>query len=449
MHSSRAGDIVYLDALGTPMIILGSHEASIDLLEKRSSIYSDRHLALMAQITGFGWLFSMMAYGPQWRKTRSAFHQCMNLAAIPRFRPVQELETKKYLLKLLRDPSGFAEHGRHLIGAIIMRVAYGIDVEEEGNHKYVKIAEDAMDVFNVVFQPGRYLVQTIPSLRHIPSWFPGVKFKRDFARWIPIQSILITRYLWSQRGGHAHESIASILLDRVEDKNKDEMDTAKRAAAAAYIAGADTTLSTLSTFLAAMASHPEAQKCAQKELSRVIGSDRLPTLADKEDLPYVMAIVKECMRWRSVVPLAVPHFSIEEDVYMGYRIPKGSIVLSNIWSYSRDERYYPDPEAFRPERFLTEERKLDSTVLNPSHFVFGYGRRICPGRHFAEASLFMILSSVLHVFNIRPPLDKERRPLQLEVKMTNGVVSYPEAFDCIITPRSASTEALIRSSCSD
>ncbi|TBU42969.1 cytochrome P450, partial [Dichomitus squalens] len=319
----------------------------------------------------FSILWHYFIYDQQWRKTRSAFHQCMNLAAIPRFRPVQELETKKYLLKLLRDPSGFAEHGRHLIGAIIMRVAYGIDVEEEGNHKYVKIAEDAMDVFNVVFQPGRYLVQTIPSLRHIPSWFPGVKFKRDFARWIPVVEELRDAP-WEattniERGGHAHESIASILLDRVEDKNKDEMDTAKRAAAAACIAGADTTLSTLSTFLAAMASHPEAQKCAQKELSRVIGSDRLPTLADKEDLPYVMAIVKECMRWRSVVPLAVPHFSIEEDVYMGYRIPKGSIVLSNIWSYSRDERYYPDPEAFRPERFLTEERKLDSTVLNPSH----------------------------------------------------------------------------------
>lgn len=80
-----------------------------------------------------------------------------------------------------------------------------------------------------------------------------------------------------------------------------------------------------------MASHPEVQKRAQEELDAFVGPDRLPTVEDKPGLPYVTALVKECFRWRSVVPLAVPHLSTEEDEYNGYRIPKGSIVVANTW----------------------------------------------------------------------------------------------------------------------
>ncbi len=113
------------------------------------------------------------------------------------------------------------------------------------------------------------------------------------------------------------------------------------------------------------------------------------------------------------------------------------------WShraYSRDTRYYPDPETFQPERFLLESGELNPDVLDPAEMAFGYGRRsvrppaanafpdtqyrICPGRHFAEASLFTIIASVLHTFDISAPLDRDGNPVKLDVKMTNGVVSY-------------------------
>ena len=80
-----------------------------------------------------------------------------------------------------------------------------------------------------------------------------------------------------------------------------------------------------------MASYPEVQKRAQDELDLAIGPGRLPTMDDKQSLPYVSAILKECLRWRSVVPLSIPHLSTEEDEYKGYRIPRGSVVVSNTW----------------------------------------------------------------------------------------------------------------------
>ena len=91
------------------------------------------------------------------------------------------------------------------------------------------------------------------------------------------------------------------------------------------------TLSTLRTFFAAMAANPDVQKRAQEELDSVIGLGRLPTLEDKPSLPYISALIKECLRWRSVVPLSVPHVLTEDDEYKGYYLPKGSLVISNIW----------------------------------------------------------------------------------------------------------------------
>ena len=80
-----------------------------------------------------------------------------------------------------------------------------------------------------------------------------------------------------------------------------------------------------------MAANPDVQKKAQAELDAVIGTSRLPEFSDEDSLPYIRALIKELLRWRSVVPLAIPHCSVEEDQYRGYRIPKGSIVIANVW----------------------------------------------------------------------------------------------------------------------
>ena len=80
-----------------------------------------------------------------------------------------------------------------------------------------------------------------------------------------------------------------------------------------------------------MTMFPDVQKKAHEELMAVVGPNRLPEYEDEPSLPYLRAVVKECLRWRSVVPLGIPHRALEEDEYRGFRIPKGSIVISNIW----------------------------------------------------------------------------------------------------------------------
>jgi cytochrome P450 len=86
------------------------------------------------------------------------------------------------------------------------------------------------------------------------------------------------------------------------------------------------------TFFLAMMVFPDVQKRAQDEIDRVIANGRLPKTADRERLPYIEAIMKETHRWHQVLPMCVPHMSVQEDICgLGYRIPKGAVLLPNNW----------------------------------------------------------------------------------------------------------------------
>ena len=140
--------------------------------------------------------------------------------------------------------------------------------------------------------------------------------------------------------------------------------------------------------------HPDVQEKAQQELDEVIGSNRLPVFADRASLPYVDAILRECLRWQPVAPIGVAHKPVTDDEYRGYLIPKDAIVMVNQW-YTRhqsltpsgsslgfssirallhDPETYPDPESFIPDRFI-ENGKLNPNVKDPKTIVFGFGRR--------------------------------------------------------------------------
>lgn len=80
-----------------------------------------------------------------------------------------------------------------------------------------------------------------------------------------------------------------------------------------------------------MALFPEAQAKAQAEIDSVIDTERLPTVGDRSQLPYVHALVLEVLRWAATVPSGIPHAATEDNIHSGYLIPKGSIVIPNIW----------------------------------------------------------------------------------------------------------------------
>ena len=125
---------------------------------------------------------------------------------------------------------------------------------------------------------------------------------------------------------------------------------------------------------------PEVQKKVQRCLDEVVGSERLPGMDDYPGLPYIVCCVKESTRWMPTAVLGFPHAVMEEDMYMGYRIPKGAGIFTNVYTIHNDPAHFPDPGRFNPDRFKGEEENLFFTATNPEKrgtFTFGAGRRSC------------------------------------------------------------------------
>ncbi|RDX50378.1 cytochrome P450 [Lentinus brumalis] len=444
------GEITYLPLMGQSIAILGSARVLSDLLDKRSAVTSDKLQSVLTPLAGQTSNFSLQPYGPWWRRHRRAFWQFFFPAASERYRSIQRNSTQVFLRKLLDEPDNLVEHIRYSFTSAIVKVLYGLDVVEK-NDKYIAMMEKNLEA-GEAFMPGTYYVEFLPFLRYVPAWVPGAGFQNDFAAWRHaaewVKNVMVGKTKEGMADGRTSESVVAQLLGRIHEEDEDalrageELEVVKGVAFTAYEGGADTTYATIQTLFVAMTLYPEVQKRAQAELDAVVGADRLPDHNDRPDLPYINAIVKEALRWAPALPFSIPHRSTEDMEYDGYFIPAGTILIPNTWACLHDPETYPDPECFMPERFL-RDGKLDPDVCDPGRFAFGYGRRVCPGRYFADATLFINIAMLLHVFDITPPLDKDGKPIAIELKMSDSLVSYPKDCRCTIKPRSERARQLI------
>ncbi|KAI0793615.1 CyP450 monooxygenase [Fomes fomentarius] len=446
-----SGDIVHLKIFGQHTILLGTYQAARDLLDKRSVIYSDRPPLIMAKLTAFTeWATTLVEYGPRWRTHRRALHQELGAEFVSKYRTVQLQIAHELLRKLLQDPTHFLKHIEMALAATSLRVAYGLELSN-GNEKYLRMLRTLNEIGVEFMVPGKFLVEAIPALQHLPTWFPGADFKRQAIGVVPRVRQLVRGVFEAGKSnmesGVVHESILTRILQSSGQQDQDSIaeteDLCASVAATVYTAGAETTEASIQAFFLAMALHPDVQKKAQAELDEVIGSGRLPDFSDRQSLPYVNALIMELVRWHIVTPTGLPHTTIQDDEYNGYFIPKGSVIVPNVWAYSRDPSCFPEPELFSPERFL-RDGEIDKDVTSPYDFIFGFGRRICPGRHLADAALFIICSSILHVFEISPPVAADGTLKPLEAKFSDDLItSHPEPFECEVRARSAETAALV------
>ncbi|KAF9461984.1 cytochrome P450 [Collybia nuda] len=428
------GPLVYFRTFNTRFLVLNSSKTALDLLETRSAIYSDRPRAWMLGVLAGreSAVFTVSFSHPRFKIYRKLLHSGLNVRAVREYSAIQMQETKTLLKGLVQTPENFVAHIKRNAGAVILKVAYGYQVESHDD-KFVRTIENAVKFFGAVGVPGRFWVESFPTLRFVPDWFPGAGFKR-FAKQIGREVGVIERvpFNWAKEqitSGNYLESFISKNLQR-EVQGPEMEDILRWCSSALYTGGADTTVSALTAFFLLMTLYPDIQKKAQNEIDRTIG-ERLPTPEDFSSMPYLSAMLKEILRWGPVAPLGIRHRVIKDDIYDGYFIPKGTIVIPNIWAITHDPEIYPDPEVFDPNRHLGEQPQID-----PLKFVFGFGRRGCPGSHFAEVSLFLNISSILATFDIKKALDPEGNEIEPVVEWSSGVTSHLKPFECRIIPRS-------------
>ncbi|KAJ7439074.1 cytochrome P450 [Mycena galericulata] len=438
------GDVMRLEVLGRTMIILDSYQTAVDLLEKRGAIYSDRPRLTLYKALGWDPALTFMPYGKQFTKHRALHHSYLNPRKAEEFKVFQCEEARTLVRGIFQSPQD--KHER-----CMRRFATGIITRIVAGHKIADMDDPYLTMSNMVFEamcktgvPGSSPLDLFPILQHFPPWFPGASHVGVVREWRPVIRELYeysVRIVKKQR--ELGKAVPSFVQEQLESKDQSGTadDDVKGVAATMFGAGEVTTWSAVSIFILAMILHPEYQEKAQKEIDAVIGTQRLPDFGDRESLPMVESIVQETLRWRTGVPLGVPHRVMEDDVYRGMLIPKGAIVFANIRGMALDERVYSDPSSFYPERFLPKPAGRGEPYFNTT--VFGFGRRICTGQHIAENSLWIAIVSILSSCNISNAVDEKGNIIIPNDELFEGLVNHPKDTRCVISPRSPGAKALI------
>ncbi|CAN8103583.1 unnamed protein product [Discula destructiva] len=450
-HKDTYGPISSVTVLGKTIVLVHDLEIATELLTKRSAKYSMRPSTPMMNLVGVT-EFIAGAKGKDFRTHRKlAALQLGNKPAAERFFPAMEVESRRFLMRALNDPNNLVNNLRGYSAGIMLRMLYGY---EPSRHRVpdplIGIIEKTMDGFVRASSPGAWPVDFLPFLLHLPVWAPGAAFKRfgQACRQNTIRSLHIPVAFVQQqlnRGSARNSYVSRLLLDSDEaGLTPEEKKLIASSAASLFGGGAETTAATLTWFFCAMARYPEVQARAQKEIDEVLAKDGrlLPAPKDRENLPYCTALGMEVSRWQSISPMGLPHVVSEDDEFEGYRIPKGAMVFASASWFGNNPAIYKDPAEFRPERFLgpnPEPNAFDS-------FVFGFGRRVCPGRLIAVGNVHNIITKTLAVFNITKVIDEVTGQVIEPVALQSpGTGSHPEPFRCNIVPRSERHADVVRS----
>lgn len=316
-----------------------------------------------------------------------------------RYQDLQSDEIKLLLRDLIDRPDAYVKAIERYAVSVASIVGWGRRIE--GFDDYV--AQQALAIMETIdlTVPASTWTETIPELVRVPMFihaFPHVM--RMVGKMVSKYFELLTREAAAAR---EDSGLARILVDNQAEYGISDAEIG-HIAGNVIGGGVDTTAGSILTFLLAMCCFPDVQAKAQEELDRVVGQDRMPGPEDAPNLPYVAAMVKETLRWRTVTILAgIPHAPLADDVYDKYTIPKKTAIIGNMWAIHRSPRDFVEPDRFRPERYLDG---LERPYPVPrGHHAFGFGRRVCSGQPLAEQGLALSLAKLLWAFDIRPGLD--------------------------------------------
>ncbi|KAF9236886.1 cytochrome P450 [Melanogaster broomeanus] len=413
-HLRRVGFLLWLATsfrrcmFSENMIIINSEKVAKILLDRRSNLYSDRPNLITRVPYGWSFHFAWQPYGEQWRLSRKLFHQFFRAEASVEYHPVQLQKARQLVLDLIKDPSDYPNHlQRHAL-----------------------LPENAS------------IISTFPFVLRLPTWFPGAIFSRRAALSKKCAEEMLSapfEYVRKREsdGAPSFTIVSNLLRSEKHTDDPSVIQLIKEVAATGFIAGAETSASTMHTFFLVLVQNPEVQKRAQAEIDDVVGMDRLPNFDDRPSLPYVEATLRETMRMYPIVPLSLPHATVRDDIFEGISFRKD--LRSFRTAMLRDPETYPEPNSFKPERFF-KDGKLDEEP-STSNIGYGFGRRICPGRYAADASIWAGLVTFLSTMTISKALDAQGREIDFDPEFTCSVTSCPTPFPCAIVPRRAGLDA--------
>ncbi|EXJ58361.1 hypothetical protein A1O7_05786 [Cladophialophora yegresii CBS 114405] len=437
------GDLFSVQLGARRWVFLNSSKTAQELLERRGRLYISRpEFPVTQDILSGGKRIVMMGHTERWRQLRKIMHQLLMASNSETYKPFQDVESRALVWQYFKRPDEFYRHGARFANSVIFSVVFGrrTSMEDENVRLLFSTIDDFLETQT---SPSSSLVEQFPWLvRAMPrslQWFRP-KAERSYRKTLGVYTAFFDDLEQRIKKGENPECFARGMADLATKYGFDKAQ-AYFAAGSIIEAGSDTTRNQINVMLAAAAKYPAWVANAQKQLDEVCGhAARLPTFDDWDRLPYIVAAVKETLRWRpNMTASGVPRALIEDDTYRDFVFEKGTIFVYNHFAISHNEEEYARNEEFLPERFLNE----DLQELLKGHLGFGTaGRRVCPGWHVATRNMFIAFSRLLYCFDFQEvpgaPID--------DWKIDPLAHDHPP-FRIRITPRSEDHVRLIEREC--
>ncbi|KAH6762409.1 hypothetical protein C2S52_019842 [Perilla frutescens var. hirtella] len=410
--SRRHGPALFL-RLGTrPVLLISSPSLAEECLSKKNDIiFANRPDLLNGRYFGYNYTsLSWSSYGDHWRNLRrisslqllstQRLHTLSHVRADEAFNMARKLYrvTEDEPGKVLEVKSAVFEFTFNVLTRMITgKRYYGKNVESS---KEAQILEEiAAETSEVAFETN--VVDFLPLMR----WFGFGDVEKKLISIHEKRDMFMQNVIEDNRGlmikndddRVKKKTMVEVLLDLQRSQPQYYTDeTIKNLLLVLLQGGSSTSTIALEWAFSLLLENPETLKKAQAEIDRHVGHSRLIAESDVAELPYLRHVILETLRLHPPVSILMPHLSSCDCVVGGYRVPAGTLLLVNLWEIHHNPKLWPDPEAFRPERFEGFDGKKD---LGFKFFPFGSGRRACPGENLAMLNIGLGLGSLIQCFD--------------------------------------------------
>ncbi|XP_023565932.1 cytochrome P450 2J2 [Octodon degus] len=300
-------------------------------------------------------------------------------------------------------------------------------IQEEAQHLVEIMAEENGQPFNPHFKINNALYTAFPRImKYLPG--PHRTLFRDWDKLKLFVAQVIENHKKDWNPDEMRDFIDAYLKEMHTNKTASSFDEKNLIYSTLdlFVAGTETTSTTLRWGLLYMALYPEVQEKVHAEIDRVVGQKQQPSLANRESMPYTNAVIHEVQRMGNIIPLNAPREVAVDTTLGGYHLPKGTAILTNLTALHRDPTEWATPETFNPEHFLENGQFKKRESFLP----FSLGKRVCPGEQLARSELFIFFTFLLQKFTFKAPANQK---LSLKIRM--GITLSPESYCICAIPR--------------
>jgi cytochrome P450 len=381
--NAEYGDFVGMKLLGRPWFIVSNPDDIEAVMVKHARVMKrDEYVEILQRTLGLGLLTSE---GELWKRQRKLMSQAFTPKRIATYGETMVDVTDRGLPWRDGEEINLHQEMSRLTMEVVAEVLFGANV---GAHE-VEVVREAMETIN------EYYANSPEAVMKLPPWVPTPRNLR-VTRAVERIDELIYKIIADRRAGEQKDDLLGTLITALDEGGAGMTDQQLRdESITLFLAGHETTALALAHTLYLLSKYPDVERRLVNELSEVL-CGKLPTAADVRRLPYTDQVIKEAMR---LYPPAwtTGREATEEVVLRGVRIPKGAQVLMSQWVVHRDPRYFPNPEAFDPDRWAPERTR---GMPRYAYFPFGGGPRVCIGNHFATMEAVLLLAIILQRYHL-------------------------------------------------